>query len=205
MITVDTLKAAGLTSDQIVRVLECELAEKKLNRREQNRIAKRNSRYRQQENADCQQKTADKKIEENQRACQQQNADKSPHTPLIQSQRIDQSQITREWRPNSNGLLLADQKGLASKDLEEEIERFRDYYLARGTAMANWDAAWANWLRSPYRKGQANGHEKPLTFYQQSCAEWRSTLDQLREFGSGDYEPSRADVELFSPPTGRRS
>jgi hypothetical protein len=52
MITVSILRAAGLTDEQIVRVIETEQNERKLARREQNRIHQRNHRSRKHVSAD---------------------------------------------------------------------------------------------------------------------------------------------------------
>lgn len=52
MISVSILRAAGLTAEQIVKVLETEQNERKLARREQNRIHQRNHRARKHVSAD---------------------------------------------------------------------------------------------------------------------------------------------------------
>jgi hypothetical protein len=33
-------------------------------------------------------------------------------------------------------------------DIKQELEKFKDYYLAKGEARANWDASFRNWLRN---------------------------------------------------------
>ena len=53
MIKIATLRAAGLSAEQIVKVLETDEAERAAHRREQNRIAKKNQRSRQQNAAAC--------------------------------------------------------------------------------------------------------------------------------------------------------
>jgi hypothetical protein len=35
-----------------------------------------------------------------------------------------------------------------SIDIDQELEKFKDYYLAKGEARANWDASFRNWLRN---------------------------------------------------------
>ena len=52
MITIETLRLAGLTDQQIVKVLELDQKERLAARREQNRINKRNQRSRQHVSAD---------------------------------------------------------------------------------------------------------------------------------------------------------
>ena len=78
-ITVAILRAAGLSSDQIVRVIELEESERLLTRREQNRKAKQNQRSRQQISAASADiaDIADTKpiIQQTQHSCQQNSAD----------------------------------------------------------------------------------------------------------------------------------
>jgi hypothetical protein len=57
------------------------------------------------------------------------------------------SQLPDRWEPSEAGRALAAEKRL---DLPETVARFRDYHVAKGTLMANWDAAWGTWCRSPY-------------------------------------------------------
>jgi hypothetical protein len=75
-----------------------------------------------------------------------------PHTPPTQNQRRVLSSITVDWRPNMAGIMLADQVGITGKELEEEIERFRNHYLSEGKELADWQPRWLNWLKSPHRK-----------------------------------------------------
>ena len=46
--------------------------------------------------------------------------------------------------------------------LRHEFDRFRDHALQKDRRCADWDAAWRNWLSSPYQhRGQSNGHQEP--------------------------------------------
>jgi hypothetical protein len=50
-------------------------------------------------------------------------------------------------RPNDQAHRDAERFGLNTTEaVEVEYERFRDYNLARGAMLADWDAAWRNWL-----------------------------------------------------------
>jgi DNA-binding MarR family transcriptional regulator len=54
-----------------------------------------------------------------------------------------------EWQASDDLIMscLAMSNGINS-DINEELEKFKDYYLAKGEARANWDASFRNWLRN---------------------------------------------------------
>ena len=56
-------------------------------------------------------------------------------------------QIPDGWHPNADGQALAASRGL---DLGETLARFTDHHRAKGSLMADWNAAWGTWCRSPY-------------------------------------------------------
>jgi hypothetical protein len=55
------------------------------------------------------------------------------------------TQLPDDFSPNEGHGEFATKHGLV---LAEEIEAFRDYHVARGSVMANWDAALGTWLRN---------------------------------------------------------
>lgn len=90
-----------------------------------------------------------------------------------------------DWRPNMDGLMTADMKGLAGAALELEIERFRCYYLANGKTAVDWNWAWRSWLVSPfYAAGQAyrngNGNGAAHGARDDFLARWEAAREQLR-------------------------
>jgi DNA-binding transcriptional ArsR family regulator len=60
------------------------------------------------------------------------------------------------WQPNRD---FATQHGLSEQRVDQEVARFRDHALTKGRTAKNWDAAWRNWITSPYQqqKGASNG------------------------------------------------
>jgi hypothetical protein len=62
------------------------------------------------------------------------------------------SQLPVNWVPNADGLKLAKSLGLP----DETILRFTDYHRSKGSLMADWNAAWGTWCRSPYNKPGAS-------------------------------------------------
>lgn len=47
------------------------------------------------------------------------------------------------FSPNETGLRLAAERGL---DVGHELQRFCDWHAARGSLMADWQAAWRTWV-----------------------------------------------------------
>lgn len=61
-----------------------------------------------------------------------------------------------DWVPNPTHARIALEVGV---DLDGEAEKFRDYLKASGKTYVDHDAAFRNWLRSPYRNNA--GHAAP--------------------------------------------
>lgn len=61
-----------------------------------------------------------------------------------------------DWAPNPTHARIALEAGV---DLDTEAEKFRDYLKASGKTYVDHDAAFRNWLRSPYRNNA--GHTAP--------------------------------------------
>lgn len=57
--------------------------------------------------------------------------------------------IPDDWTPNDKHTALAAERGL---NLTVESDRFRDSAIAKGRTYVDWDAAFRNWLNSPYAK-----------------------------------------------------
>ena len=53
---------------------------------------------------------------------------------------------------------IAKAEGISMEEAEAQFGRFKDYATANGKAYANWDAAWRNWLRSPFFKPITKGN-----------------------------------------------
>lgn len=64
--------------------------------------------------------------------------------------------LPHDWAPNPTHARIALEAGV---DLDSEAEKFRDYLKASGKTYVDHDAAFRNWLRSPYRNNA--GHAAP--------------------------------------------
>jgi hypothetical protein len=58
--------------------------------------------------------------------------------------------IPEDWEPQVNDTTYALMWSPAKT--KEEIARFRDYHRARGNQFSDINAAWRNWVTSPYQK-----------------------------------------------------
>src|SRR5262249_34066847 len=80
--------------------------------------------------------------------------------------------------------------GVAEADAAE-VAKFRDYCQAHGKQYVDWDAAWRNWLASPYRKpngGNGNGLRETATPFSDELLERNlRARDQLRRFAAGEH------------------
>lgn len=159
MIDIGTLRAAGLTDQQIVMVIEADQkAEQEAieEKREKNRIRVRNQRSR----ARCAEH-----VEHNEAQRAQTPPPPSPQVPLrdisnpssppssasppsLRSGRARGSRLPADWLPSESDLAFAEP--LLGPRIREEAAKFRDYWSARADAGAvklDWPATWRNWCR----------------------------------------------------------
>lgn len=66
-------------------------------------------------------------------------------------------------------------RGLSDAEAEAQFAKFRDWAVAKGQAYADWDAAWRNWLTSPYF-APAVGAVHPFPSKRQNDVERRDDL-----------------------------
>ncbi len=101
------------------------------------------------------------------------------------------TRITDDWDPGPDGVAYAEQKGLSSKQICIEVEKFRNYFLAAPGQKAikvDWLATWKNWvINSQSRYGADRSGSIP--------AQSTMGLDDLRR---------RASVDRL-PPTPRKA
>jgi hypothetical protein len=70
------------------------------------------------------------------------------------------TKISMKWRPSPVDRAYAEQVGVG--DIAAVADEFRDYHLARGSLMNNWDAAWRTWCRNMRKWGQTKKAKAPL-------------------------------------------
>lgn len=100
--------------------------------------------------------------------------------------------LPADWEPNPTHARIALETGV---NLDTEAEKFRDYLKASGKTYVDHDAAFRNWLRSPYRKD--TGHAAPR---------YRTQADQLERMFQVAVASDAADqaatdsAEIFTLP-----
>lgn len=72
--------------------------------------------------------------------------------------RVRAAPLPDEFQPDAEGMNYATQRGIAVAD---ELENFRDYYLARGLTRKDWQASWRTWCRNAERFGRAATSRPP--------------------------------------------
>lgn len=64
------------------------------------------------------------------------------------------TQIDPAWEPDEVLLAWTRTKHISQEDVDNEVERFRNHYLGKGEARADWNASFRNWMTSPLRAQQ---------------------------------------------------
>ena len=91
------------------------------------------------------------------------------------------SRIAREWRPDFDEITFAENRGIGGARLEEEIGKFVDFHLSRGSLMMDWPAAFRTWIRNLPKYGGASG-EAPLLAIADpwGCQQWARSVPYTR-------------------------
>lgn len=179
MISVRTLRAAGLSDAQIVKIFEADQQERLANVREQNRIRQQNHRSRNAVTRDVRDSRDDIEKKE--------------------SKKVRKSlSIASEWAPTEADRAYAQRHGWPTDRINREAVRFRDHYLANGKPWKKWDAVWRNWVTSPYQNTNgANGHANrtPRPFSREDRRERTArALSDLADYTEGGGEAGPGDV-----------
>ena len=73
------------------------------------------------------------------------------------SRRKPQTALPEDFAPNDVGMSRAAEKHL---DVPTELEKFRNHHAAKGSVMADWQAAWRTWVGNA-RPGVARSQQRP--------------------------------------------
>ena len=60
------------------------------------------------------------------------------------------TQLPEGWRPKPLSKNLKEKLNLTQKEYQHEFSQFTDHAAAKGRKQVDWDAAWRQWLQSPY-------------------------------------------------------
>jgi hypothetical protein len=170
VITIDTLRTAGLSDAQIVRVLQVEQQERLTRVREHNR--NRQQRHRQRNGV-----TRDHRDQRDVR---------------------DTLSISSSWIPKEETRKKILGGGVSEVDFVNGLDRFRNHYSATGATFVNPDAKLLNWFSNPLQtKGQVNGRQTStlMDAFDQLIAGAESEVagdSTLRDVSPGGYEGRQA-------------
>jgi hypothetical protein len=96
-------------------------------------------------------------------------------------------ELPSEWIA---GRELAKGLGWSDARIDREAQRFRDHAATKGRTCKNWDAAWRNWVTSPYQQPEkVNGkqhHRTTADFLTEAIAEAESR-ERAFDLGPSEY------------------
>jgi hypothetical protein len=83
----------------------------------------------------------------------------SDETPSLPRKPKRATAYPADFYPNETGEQVATQGGVS---IPSELEKFRDYHLARGSTMKDWQAAWRTWARNAAKFAQEKARPPPI-------------------------------------------
>jgi biotin operon repressor len=75
--------------------------------------------------------------------------------PLGRSRTAKPAPLPDGWQPDDDGRAYATKAGLTDEDVQDELQKFSNYYVANGARRADWDAAWLRWIDTS-KKNRSN-------------------------------------------------
>jgi len=152
MITIATLRAAGLTEAQVLRVIEIEQRERIEQKREAAKVRARNYRARHASERDV------TLLRRDARDARDATYKDTSLLPSLEKKERKKGRkkvhaLSAQWVLTEADRNFAATRNWPQARIESEGERFRDYWLANGKTKADWAATWRNWVRSPIQNG----------------------------------------------------
>lgn len=101
------------------------------------------------------------------------------------------TRIEPDWQPNDAGREYAFGRGMTGSDIPNEVERFVNFHLGRGTVSADWAASWRSWcgnftrFNQP-RYGPAKAQPRKTTTEDIFHAV-NEVIDEARDFRSSEW------------------
>jgi hypothetical protein len=96
--------------------------------------------------------------------------------------------MTLTWQPDE---LPRDKFDFSEVELRRQLDLFRDHFFGNGKTMADWNAAWRNWLRRSVAefapRQSSNGHSK----FAASGQKLLTSADLKRMSQGEDHDPER--------------
>jgi uncharacterized protein YdaU (DUF1376 family) len=67
--------------------------------------------------------------------------------------------VSEEWKPSEAGIAYALEQGIGASEINQQTEKFVDYFRAKGERKADWDLAWKIWCRIAIERKKAGKPE----------------------------------------------
>jgi len=128
-----------------------------------------------------------------------------PTTDVPASPKPRRSAVPDGYEPRPADVASAARAGLDfdGDGFGAETEQFVDHHRAKGSRMADWDAAWRTWMRSSYRKRPAAAPAARLRPGMQRLGDLGSAMRANGRDPFGLTEPSQATLTLEQGDTAR--
>jgi hypothetical protein len=170
IITIATLRAAGLTEAQILRVVEIADTEQVAKTREQNRIYQRNHRARMKSQSDRPDipDTA-LSLSKEEKIYPREGSKEEIKKVLKKETRRKKTALPADWQP------------IGPQRDPTEPDEFRDHARAKGYQYSDWHAAYRNFQRSPYNARNKNGFQPPDDQAERERQEYFAMQERQRE------------------------
>lgn len=81
-------------------------------------------------------------------------------TDTIKEKRERETALSEDWRPTEEVIAWA-KAAFPKMDVANELETFRDFYLANGRKFVRWDFAFRNWLRKSVTLAGTRAQARP--------------------------------------------
>lgn len=101
-----------------------------------------------------------------------------PRKKIVKATR--KTTIPEDWTPNEKCLAYAHER-YPSMPISIEVEKFRDYHLAKGGKYSNWDAAWRSWCRNGNDYANGAWAQQPTLTQGAQIAQPASSSSELTE------------------------
>ena len=90
----------------------------------------------------------------------------------------NKNKMQPDWMPTTSMIEFAHANGFNARRVQDEADRFRDYWIGTGKPMADWEATWRNWIRrnNSIQGSRSNGVRQSVSGL---AAQNRAVLDAV--------------------------
>jgi len=101
------------------------------------------------------------------------------------------TQLPDDFTPNETGVQYAQTRQVA---LTPELEAFRNWHVAKGTTMKDWQAAWRTWCDKAVEFGRAGQAPNARASPRQTAAQEREQVSRILTGRGGDAGRNERDI-----------